>query len=74
MKSVLEKYSEKFNSYLPPGVLFVLYFIFCPHVDVSTAESRKIGGVTEIWTVINVLFEHFFVVRSDRPTEIKHSC
>ena len=55
----------KIKKYLPPGVLFVLYFIFCPHVEVSTTESDKIGGVTEIWAKIYVPCKQVFFFRSD---------
>ena len=61
----------KMTNYLPPGVLLVLHFIFCPQKDVSTGDSHKIRSVSEIWAIIDMDFVHRFLIRGDCAKKFK---
>ena len=59
------------EKYLPPGVLLVLHFIFCPHKDVSTGDSHKIWSVSKIRAIIDMNFIHRFLIRGDCAKKCK---
>ena len=65
-----ENYLKKFDVYLPPCVLLVLHFILCQQKDVSTSDSHQIWSVSEVWAIVDMFLEHFFIVRHNCATKI----